>query len=64
MMNSALIFKRFCNFLSFPIYCIVASASPKTTRVGWVGTGVMGKAMCQHIIDAGYKCTVVRVYEI
>lgn len=63
-MNSALVFKRLCNVLSFPTIFVVATASPKTTRVGWVGTGVMGKAMCQHIIDAGYKCTVVRVYEI
>ena len=61
MMNSALVFKRLCNNLLVPSNCIVATASPKTTRVGWVGTGVMGKAMCQHIIDAGYKCTVVGI---
>ena len=57
-MNSALVFRRLCIF-SVSSLNVVATASPKTTRVGWVGTGVMGKAMCQHIIDAGYKCTVV-----
>ncbi|MCB9639927.1 MAG: NAD(P)-dependent oxidoreductase [Myxococcales bacterium] len=28
------------------------------TRIGWVGTGVMGRWMCQHIMDAGYSVTV------
>lgn len=27
--------------------------------MGWIGTGVMGGSMCQHLIDAGYQCTVV-----
>jgi 3-hydroxyisobutyrate dehydrogenase len=31
---------------------------PTTTRVGWVGTGVMGSSMCGHILDAGYPVTV------
>lgn len=26
--------------------------------VGWVGTGVMGAAMCGHVMDAGYPVTV------
>ena len=26
--------------------------------IGWIGTGVMGKSMCGHIIDAGYPVTV------
>lgn len=26
--------------------------------VGWVGTGVMGAAMCGHVLDAGYPVTV------
>ena len=38
---------------------LVATLGPKTTRVGWIGTGVMGGSMCQHLIDAGYQCTVV-----
>lgn len=33
--------------------------SPETTRIGWIGTGVMGRYMCEHLIDAGYKATVV-----
>lgn len=33
-------------------------ASPGTTRVGWVGTGVMGRWMCQHVMNAGFAATV------
>jgi 3-hydroxyisobutyrate dehydrogenase len=32
--------------------------NPETTRIGWIGTGVMGRSMCGHLIDAGYKATV------
>ena len=28
------------------------------TRVGWVGTGVMGLSMCGHVLDKGYAVTV------
>jgi 3-hydroxyisobutyrate dehydrogenase len=28
------------------------------TRVGWIGTGVMGRWMCQHLLNKGYKATV------
>ncbi len=28
------------------------------TRIGWIGTGVMGASMCGHLIAAGYKTTV------
>ncbi len=28
------------------------------TRVGWVGTGVMGAPMCGHLLDRGYAVTV------
>ena len=34
------------------------SAQPGTTRVGWIGTGVMGRWMCQHLIENGYAATV------
>jgi 3-hydroxyisobutyrate dehydrogenase len=27
-------------------------------RIGWIGTGVMGGAMCGHLLDAGYEVTV------
>jgi 3-hydroxyisobutyrate dehydrogenase len=33
-------------------------AEPGTTRVGWIGTGVMGRWMCQHLLAGGYKATV------
>ncbi|KAM0945726.1 putative 2-hydroxy-3-oxopropionate reductase [Dioscorea sansibarensis] len=32
--------------------------SPETTRIGWIGTGVMGRAMAGHLIAAGYSLTV------
>lgn len=28
------------------------------TRIGWIGTGVMGLSMCGHLMDAGYRTTV------
>ncbi|NLT66826.1 MAG: NAD(P)-dependent oxidoreductase [Acidobacteria bacterium] len=28
------------------------------TRIGWIGTGVMGRSMCQHLMKAGYAMTV------
>lgn len=33
-------------------------ASPQETRIGWVGTGVMGCAMAGHLLAAGYQMTV------
>lgn len=32
--------------------------SPASTRIGWIGTGVMGASMCRHLIAAGYPMTV------
>ncbi len=32
--------------------------SPETTRVGWIGTGVMGLSMCGHLLAKGYNVTV------
>jgi 3-hydroxyisobutyrate dehydrogenase len=32
--------------------------SPNHTRLGWIGTGVMGNSMCGHLLDAGYAVTV------
>jgi 3-hydroxyisobutyrate dehydrogenase len=34
------------------------AVSPQTTRIGWIGTGVMGRSMCGHVVDAGYRVTV------
>ncbi len=31
---------------------------PGKTRIGWIGTGVMGASMCGHLISAGYSATV------
>ena len=31
---------------------------PGTTRVGWIGTGVMGSSMVGHLMAAGYSATV------
>ncbi len=31
---------------------------PQNTRIGWIGTGVMGRWMCQHLIDSGFRATV------
>jgi len=31
---------------------------PGVTRIGWIGTGVMGRYMCEHIMNAGYSATV------
>ncbi len=31
---------------------------PESTRIGWIGTGVMGRSMCSHLLMAGYKTSV------
>ncbi len=31
---------------------------PNTTRIGWIGTGVMGASMCGHLLRAGFAATV------
>jgi 3-hydroxyisobutyrate dehydrogenase len=33
-------------------------ATPGKTRLGWIGTGVMGASMCGHLIEAGFQVTV------
>ncbi|KAI5320331.1 PREDICTED: NAD(P)-dependent oxidoreductase [Prunus dulcis] len=35
-----------------------STVSPSNTRVGWIGTGVMGRSMCAHLLKAGYSLTV------
>jgi len=30
----------------------------KKQKVGWIGTGVMGKSMCGHLVEAGYTVTL------
>lgn len=31
---------------------------PGTARIGWIGTGVMGRSMCGHLLQAGFETTV------
>jgi 3-hydroxyisobutyrate dehydrogenase len=32
--------------------------APGKTRIGWIGTGVMGTSMCGHLLSAGYHATI------
>jgi 3-hydroxyisobutyrate dehydrogenase len=32
--------------------------APGKTRIGWIGTGVMGASMCGHLMRAGFSATV------
>ncbi len=32
--------------------------TPSNTRIGWIGTGVMGSSMCGHVLAAGYRVTL------
>jgi 3-hydroxyisobutyrate dehydrogenase len=32
--------------------------TPGKTRIGWIGTGVMGASMCGHLMRAGFSATV------
>lgn len=36
----------------------VPTITPGKTRIGWIGTGVMGNSMCGHLIKAGFSATV------
>jgi 3-hydroxyisobutyrate dehydrogenase len=36
----------------------VSKAEAGKTRVGWIGTGVMGRSMCGHLLSKGYAATV------
>jgi 3-hydroxyisobutyrate dehydrogenase len=36
----------------------IATVQPGKTRIGWIGTGVMGRWMCQHAMTKGYAATV------
>ena len=37
---------------------MIERAAPGRTRIGWVGTGVMGASICGRLLDAGYELTV------
>ena len=36
----------------------VQFAIPTATRIGWIGTGMMGSSMCGHLLTTGYHVTV------
>lgn len=36
----------------------IATVAPGKTRLGWIGTGVMGRSMCGHLIDRGFAMTI------
>jgi 3-hydroxyisobutyrate dehydrogenase len=36
----------------------MTNISPANTRIGWIGTGVMGASMCGHLMRAGFAATV------
>jgi 3-hydroxyisobutyrate dehydrogenase len=36
----------------------MAPPDPSSTRVGWIGTGVMGSSMLGHLLSGGYAATV------
>ncbi|MEC9096665.1 MAG: NAD(P)-binding domain-containing protein, partial [Planctomycetota bacterium] len=36
----------------------VISIEPGTTKIGWIGTGVMGASMCGHLMEQGYEATI------
>ncbi len=35
-----------------------SKVAPGTTRLGWIGTGVMGQSMCGHLLAKGFAVTV------
>jgi 3-hydroxyisobutyrate dehydrogenase len=37
---------------------VIERTAPGRTRIGWIGTGVMGSSMCGRLLDAGYDLTV------
>ena len=36
----------------------LSKAEAGKTRIGWIGTGVMGRWMCEHLIKKGFTATV------
>jgi 3-hydroxyisobutyrate dehydrogenase len=36
----------------------IPEITPGKTRLGWIGTGVMGSSMCGHLLDRGFAVTV------
>lgn len=44
-------------FEEFPLMAAPRIA-PGVTKIGWIGTGVMGSSMCGHLIAKGFSATV------
>jgi len=36
----------------------VMKVEPGRTRIGWIGTGIMGSSMCGHLMNAGFSATL------
>ncbi len=36
----------------------IPAVAAGTTKMGWIGTGVMGSSMCGHLLTAGFQVTV------
>ena len=34
------------------------SIAKSALKIGWIGTGVMGKSMCGHIMNNGYNLSI------
>jgi 3-hydroxyisobutyrate dehydrogenase len=34
------------------------TVAPGKTKIGWIGTGVMGQSMCGHLIDKGFSAII------
>lgn len=49
----------FARFSDCPAACILTSMEiDQQTRIGWIGTGVMGVSMCGHLLDRGHPIIV------
>src|SRR5690606_35494925 len=44
--------------LHFALHQIMKTVAPGVTKIGWIGTGVMGSSMCGHLIAKGFAVTV------
>ncbi|MBT4725944.1 MAG: NAD(P)-binding domain-containing protein, partial [Planctomycetaceae bacterium] len=36
----------------------IPTIEPGTTKIGWIGTGVMGSSMCAHLMKQGFQTTI------
>ena len=49
---------HFCHSMAAAATISGDTVSPSNTRVGWIGTGVMGQYMCAHLLNSGFTVTV------